>query len=272
MKKHLLDGIRYVFMDMDGTIYEGSRLYPTTIPFLEFLKKNGIGYGFLSNNSSYSTAGYVERLRGMGISVTEDDFYSSTDCAIDYLKRNRPALRRIFLLGMKEIEPMFEKAGFIIDDDRPEAVIIAFDRRLTYDRLCRAAWHLSRGTEGFATHPDRICPTDLPTVLVDCGSITKCLEHATGKKITVLGKPHPYMLTEPLARRGASPDQALMIGDRFSTDIATGVNAGTRTCHITATGEETSGGDITPTLSVRDLGELRKIWSEELEDLGAVRN
>ena len=34
--------IKQVFLDMDGTIYEGTRLYPATLPFLDFLKKQGI--------------------------------------------------------------------------------------------------------------------------------------------------------------------------------------------------------------------------------------
>ena len=50
---------------------------------------------------------------------------------------------------------------------------------LQYDRLCRAAWWASQGIPYIATNPDRVCPTDQPVVLVDCGSICKCLEHAT---------------------------------------------------------------------------------------------
>ena len=34
-----LSAVKAVFLDMDGTIYHGSKLYPTTLPFLEFLKK-----------------------------------------------------------------------------------------------------------------------------------------------------------------------------------------------------------------------------------------
>ena len=67
-----LKKIKPVFLDMDGTIYHGGRLYPTTIPFLNFLKSNGIGYRFLSNNSSFSTAEYVKKLEKLGITATED--------------------------------------------------------------------------------------------------------------------------------------------------------------------------------------------------------
>ena len=70
-----LKNVRQVFLDMDGTIYHGSRLYPTTIPFLNFLKSRGIGYKFLSNNSSFSTAEYVSKLGRLGIDAAADEFY-----------------------------------------------------------------------------------------------------------------------------------------------------------------------------------------------------
>ena len=54
--------VKQVFLDMDGTIYHGSKLYPTTLPCLSFLKSRGIRYAFLSNNSSRNTQEYVEKM------------------------------------------------------------------------------------------------------------------------------------------------------------------------------------------------------------------
>ena len=59
-------GLRQVFLDMDGTIYEGDHLYDCTLPFLNFLKSRGVGYAFITNNSSWSTPEYVEKLHRMG--------------------------------------------------------------------------------------------------------------------------------------------------------------------------------------------------------------
>lgn len=42
--------IRHVALDMDGTIYLGSQLFPFTKPFLQSLAENGIRYSFLTNN------------------------------------------------------------------------------------------------------------------------------------------------------------------------------------------------------------------------------
>lgn len=257
--------VRQVFLDMDDTIYRGTTLFPTTLPFLDFLKRRGIGRTFLSNNSSYGKPEYVTRLCAMGIECSEDDFYISTDYTIDFLRRYHPEIRRIHLLGMPAIVPEFAAAGFTVDqrDDRVDAVIIAFDRQLDYERLCRASWLISRGIPGFATHPDPFCPTDQPTLLVDCGAITACIERATGKKLKVLGKPDPGMLIAGAARRGATAAESLMAGDRLATDVAVARNAGALACHITPGCDYTAIPEaLRPDFSCRDLGELQKLWED----------
>ena len=63
-------GIRCVMMDLDGTIYEGDSLYPTSLPFFDALTRRGIAWGFVTNNTSRSIDSYVARLRGMGIPLS----------------------------------------------------------------------------------------------------------------------------------------------------------------------------------------------------------
>lgn len=258
-----LTGVRHVFFDMDGTIYHGSVLFPTTIPFLNFLKERQIGYTFLSNNSSHGHSEYIKRLANFGIASEESNFYISTDYAIDYLKHYHPEIKRIHTLAMECMDRMFEDAGFIIDPDDPQMVIVGFDMQLNYENLCRTAWHLRRGIPGIATHPDVFCPTDKATWLVDCGAITACLEKATNTKIKVLGKPDPGMLHEAAGRIGIPVTETLMIGDRLATDIALGMNAGALTCHIVTPGADLIVPEgIVPDFAVANLGELQQIWSD----------
>ena len=261
-----LKKIRQVFLDMDGTIYHGTVLYPTTLPFLRFLEKREIGYVFLSNNSSRSLEEYVSRLDRMGISAGPDHFYTSTEYCIDYLKKNHPGITRVHILGMESIFPAFEAAGFRIDDETPQGVVVAFDRSLTYAKLCRTAWFLKQGVPGFATHPDVFCPGNEPfCFLVDCGAIVKALETATGARLKVLGKPDPGILLAAAARKQVPIEECLMAGDRLATDIAVGVNAGAMTCRINGPGADlTPAEGIVPDLEVRDLGKLQEMWEKEL--------
>src|SRR5258705_4637342 len=180
MIKQRLAAIRHVALDMDGTIYRGGTLFDTTGPFLSLLKELGIGYTFLTNNPSKSVTDYIEHLREIGIEATEKQLYTSTQATIEYLSEEWPRVNRIFILGTPSMCEEFSKAGFKLTADNaqaePDAVVVGFDSTLTYERLCRAAWWISRGKPFFATNPDRVCSTDLPIVLVDCGSLCAALQ------------------------------------------------------------------------------------------------
>jgi NagD protein len=210
---------------MDGTIYSGGTLFDFTLPFLKQLKELGIGHTFLTNNSSKSTPDYLAHLRKMGIVTTTDELYTSTQSTLEFFRESLPRVRRLFVLGTPSMSEEVAAAGFTLTtdspDDEPEAVLVGFDTTLAFSGLCRAAWWISRGKPFIATHPDRVCPTDQPTVLVDCGSICAALERATGRAPdTVLGKPDPRMIRGILSRHGLKPEQLAMAGDRLYTDMA----------------------------------------------------
>ena len=223
--------IKHVALDMDGTIYMGSHLFPFTQDFLKMLRDNGIGYSFLTNNPTRSISDYLAKLEKMGIEATADNMYTTAVATIDHLKANMPDVKRIFVIGTPSMKAEFERAGFELTSedpgDMPQALIVAFDTTLEYGRLCHASWLASQGLPYIATNPDRVCPTNLDTVLVDCGSLCACIEHATGRKPDlVIGKPNPGMLDGILYRHGLKPDEIAMCGDRIYTDVAMARNAG----------------------------------------------
>lgn len=226
-----LSRIKHLALDMDGTIYMGSTLFPYTLKFLSDMKAAGIGYSFLTNNPSRSVSDYLKKLEGLGIQADEGNMYTTSLAAIDYIRTHHPSAKRLFMLGTPSMVSQFEKAGFEAcaddPDDVPDVLVVAFDMTLEYSRLCRAAWWASQGVPYVATNPDRVCPTDQRTVLVDCGSLCKCIEHATGRRPDImLGKPDPNMLKGILDRHGLQPDEIAMVGDRIYTDTAMAHNAG----------------------------------------------
>lgn len=259
--------VRHIALDMDGTLYLNNTLFDTTAPFLALLDRIGIGHTFLTNNPSKSTAEYLGHLNGMGIQATVEQLYTSTQATIDFLKRNFPSVRRLFVLGTSGLCDDLDNAGFeLMPDDPnapPDAVLVGFDKALTYNRLCRAAWWIKQGLPFFATNPDLVCPTDEPTVLVDCGSITAALEKATGRPPqAVMGKPDPAMLRGILQRHSLAPQNLAMVGDRLYTDMEMARRAGAVGV-LVLTGEATAAETdkcaskpdlIVPTL--RELGEL----------------
>jgi HAD superfamily hydrolase (TIGR01450 family) len=259
-----LSAIRHVALDMDGTIYRGGTLFQTTEPFLALLKDLGIGYTFLTNNPSKSVTDYLGHLRELGINASDDQLYTSAQATIEYLRSEWPHIKRFFILGTPSMCAEFTAAGFALlpesSEAEPDAVVVGFDTTLAYPRLCRAAWWISRNKPYFATNPDRVCPTDQPTVLVDCGSICAALEAATGKKpAAILGKPDPAMIRGILHRHNLEPHHLAMVGDRLYTDMEMAHRAGALGV-LVLTGEsqavDAAQHSPAPDLVVADLAEL----------------
>lgn len=262
-----LRGIRHVALDMDGTIYKGGTLFGCTLPFLARMRELGIRHTFLTNNPSKNPADYLAHLAKMGLTASADELYTSAQATIDWLRRERPAHRRLFVLGTPSMLAQFREAGFtLVPDDpqeAPDAVVVGFDLTLTYARVCRAAWWIQQGKPYVATNPDRVCPTDQPTVLVDCAAICAMLELATGRAPDrVFGKPDPTMLDGILARHGLQPAQIAMVGDRIYTDILMAHRAhalGVLVLTGEATAEDAAQATPPPPLVVPSLAEFGEL-------------
>ncbi|MDI1248025.1 MAG: HAD hydrolase-like protein, partial [Lacunisphaera sp.] len=239
-------------------------LFPCTAPFLATLQRLGLGFTFFTNNSSRSRADYVAKLRAFGLPADLRRVLVSTDAAVTGLRRQWPAARRIFALGTPSFLADIAAAGFTLLPDSPaeppDAVLVAYDPSVTYARLCRAAWWIRSGLPYVATNPDYTCPTDEPTVLVDCGSLCAALHAATGRwPDLVAGKPHLLMMQTLFAREDLSAGETAMVGDRLMTD-ATMARASGALGVVVLSGEATVD-DVAsfappPDLVVSDVGEL----------------
>jgi HAD superfamily hydrolase (TIGR01450 family) len=261
-----LANIRHFVLDLDGTLYRGSQLFPQTLPFLAQLRQLGLGYAFLTNNTSRSKADYFAKLTNLGISASESEIYTPADSTIEHLRERLPHITTLAVLGTPSLCEQFEQAGFRLSWDAPQAVIVGFDTTLAYDRLCRTAWWISQGLPFIATHPDLVCPTDEPTVLIDCGSITACLTAATGRQPLVLGKPDPAILLAVCSRHGIRPDELAMVGDRIYTDMAMAQRAGALAVLVLsgeATAADAAKMDRPPDLIVSDVGELGRLIKQK---------
>ena len=82
---------RLFLLDMDGTIYLSETLFDGTLDFLRYVRAIGGRDLFLTNNSSRGTGAYIAKMARLGIEAFPDDFLTSADAAIRYLRgRYRP--------------------------------------------------------------------------------------------------------------------------------------------------------------------------------------
>ena len=265
---HRMGEKRLFLLDMDGTIYLDNDLFPATKPFLADIRQQGGRYLFLTNNSSKSVKAYVEKLGRMGIPATEDDFLTSVDAMIDHL-RNRPPYHLCYVFGTESFREQLEQAGIPVTtklSDEIDCLLIGFDTELTFQKLEDACILLNRGIDFIAANPDWVCPTWYGSV-PDCGSVCEMLFRATGRRPVVIGKPQPAMVQLALKKTGFAPEQAVMIGDRLYTDVASGVNAGIDTIFVLSgegTMEDLAASEVKPAWTMQDIGEVHRIWRENI--------
>lgn len=248
-------------LDMDGTIYLDNELFDGTIDFLEKVKKKQGRYLFVTNNSSKSVSAYVDKLRSIGICATEDDFLTSTEATVLYIKNNYLG-KRFYSLGTKSFtdELLKQRIDAVTElSDDIFGLVISNDQELTFKKLDDASRLLTRGVGAYiATNPDWVCPTSYGYV-PDCGCFADILKRATGKTPVFIGKPEPEMLLLALEKHGYTKDEALMVGDRVYTDIASGYNAGIDTVLVLSgegTVEDAENTDKKPTYIMESIREL----------------
>ena len=222
-----LKNMKLFLFDMDGTLYLGSRLYDFTIELLDTIKKQGNRYIFVTNNSSKSVSAYIEKLHNMGISASEEDFFTSSQATAWYLKREHPG-KRLYVCGTKSLKDELQRQGFELTDDIDETqcIVMGFDTELTFKKLEDVSKMLcTRDLPYIATNPDYVCPTEFGSV-PDCGSVCDMLFNVSGKHPVVVGKPQPLMAQLAMEKWGCTPEQTVVVGDRIYTDIKSGLNAG----------------------------------------------
>ena len=247
-------------LDMDGTIYLDGTLFSGTPPFLEYVRKSGGRYLFLTNNSSRSADAYVKKLSAMGVPTERGDFLTSTDALIADLKK-RPPYRLCYAFGTESFRSQLRQAGIPVTDrlsDEIDCLLVGFDTELPFQKLEDACILLNRGAAFIATNPDWVCPTWYGSG-PDCGSVCEMLFRATGRRPRVIGKPQPGMAERALEAGGFRFFFYVLVWDRLYTDIACGVNAGIDTVFVLSgegTRADLEGSAVQPTWVLEDIGAL----------------
>lgn len=249
--------------DMDGTIYEEDRLFEGARELLTEIKKKNGRYVFITNNSSKSVKDYIKKLIHLGIDVDEDNFFTSTQASILYLKKNyskaliyaevtKSCFAELVDAGLKVVEEV---------DDDATVVLVGFDTELTSEKLRKTCKMLTKEVHYIATNPDLACPVSFGYI-PDCGSICQMIENVSGRRPIYIGKPQPTMVEFVREKFGYEKEDVVVVGDRLYTDIATGINADvTSVCVLTgeATEDDIINGDIKPSLTFNSVKDIWKI-------------
>ncbi|MDT3415881.1 4-nitrophenyl phosphatase [Brevibacillus aydinogluensis] len=208
-------------LDLDGTIYRGREAIPGAARFVQHLRKQGIPYLYLTNNSSASPEQVAARLTGLGIDAEPEEVYTSAMATAHYLKEQAPAGTPVYVIGEEGLIAQLKASGFTISEERPRYVVVGIDRSFDYAKLTTAARAIRQGANLIATNADAALPTE-QGLFPGNGSLVAAVSTASGVKPVVVGKPERIIVDYALTRLGTSAGETLIVGDNLDTDIAAG--------------------------------------------------
>jgi len=224
-RKRTLADIKAFITDMDGTLYVSDHVIPGAVEFIALLRERGYPFLFLTNNSSARAVTFRDRLRRLGIPAESEEILTSGAATAHYLLQ-ATSHRRIFLVGTPALREEFIEAGFTLaDQGAADAVVLGFDKTLTYERLKRACLLVAESAPYYATHPDFTCITD-EGLIPDAGAFIEAIRSVTGRVPHIIGKPQAEIVEAALAKVGHPAEVTAMVGDQLDTDMTMANRAG----------------------------------------------
>ena len=262
------NNIRAMIIDMDGVLWHGTEPQPGLCEFFEALRDLDIRFTLATNNASQTQDQYVNKLAGMGVSVSRDQILTSGMATALYLaEQTVPATTRIFVVGEDGACGPLREQGFTLtglyelktaktpDAIGADIVVCGKDSTLTWDKLATATLNIRAGARFVGTNADTTLPTEYG-VTHGNGAILAALTAATGVSPMIVGKPEPIMYQQAMKLLGSDPAETIAIGDRLETDILGAVRTGIRSLMVLtgiSSEEDLRASDYQPTWLMPDI-------------------
>ena len=166
---------------MDGVLYLGDQPMPRLCEFFAFLRERPIPFILATNNSTRTPQEYVDKLAGMGVTVSPDEILVSGQATARFLAREYPRGTRVHVFGMPALKQAMTDEGFILADEDVQLVVASMDREVTFEKLKRATLLIRGGARFIATNLDPTNPSE-EGLIPGTGAMIVALEAASETK------------------------------------------------------------------------------------------
>ena len=143
--------------DMDGVVHHGNRLLPDVHEFVDWLYKNNKKFLFLTNSSERSPRELSQKLKRMGLDVSEDHFYTSALATASFLSSQKPGCS-VYAIGEPGLVNALYDAGLSMNDYNPDYVVFGETRALNYEKIEHAVQLVLDGAKLIGTNSDMTAP------------------------------------------------------------------------------------------------------------------
>lgn len=223
--------IKGAILDMDGVLWRSQEPLCNLPRLFQNFEDNQIDVALATNNGTQTISQYVEKLARFGVAVEPRQVVTSTMATAHLMRKSMPNGGPVYISGPPALVSILADYGFYHSTEEPLAIAAGLRWDFTYDMMKDTSLMIQRGLPFYFTNPDPSFPT--PDGLVPgAGAILAALETATGAKAMLAGKPHPYLFEVALERMELDAAEVLVAGDRLTTDIIGGFEAGCKTVFV----------------------------------------
>jgi len=237
----IFNDLELFILDLDGVVYEGSILIPGALDFLNKLREQNKIIFALTNNSTLTREKYYEKLKKFNLNIPIENIITSGYATAEYLSQINKNSATAFVIGeiglMEElhkvnINPVNMLNNYDKLPEKVDYVVVGLDRNFNYEKLAKALTYLLRNAKFIATNNDPNLPTERG-LLPGAGSMVSALMTCSGiNPEIIIGKPNPFTINYILKLTKIPSDKAVIIGDRYTTDILAGLNAQIKTIMV----------------------------------------
>jgi len=223
--------IKGVILDMDGVLWKGDQPLCDIQNLFNSFIDHQIQIMFATNNGLRTVDQYVEKFSKKNVTITPEQVITSAIAIAALVKDAYPQGGPVYIMGEKALFSTMEEYGFYHSESNPQAVVAGLTPRFNYEMIKNTSLVIQKGLPFYFTNPDPTYPSPEGNI-PGAGTVLAALETASGSKATLAGKPLPFAFQVAMERLNCKPEETLVIGDRLTTDIQGGQNAGCRTALV----------------------------------------
>jgi HAD superfamily hydrolase (TIGR01458 family) len=256
--------VRGLLFDMDGVIYNDDAPITGAASAVRWAVSNGIPHLFVTNTTSKPRKALVEKLHRMGIETSSSSILTPCVAASEWLRTQPAGPLALFVRSAAREE--FQDFPLVNEGAETGAAYVVIGdlgQEWDFKTLNRAfrLLHHRPDAQLIALGMTRYWQTAEGASL-DVAPFVVALEHATGKRPQVFGKPAEAFFKAAARQLGLARNEILMIGDDIHTDIGGAQSAGLRGA-LVQTGKFRPGdleGPVKPDVVLESLGSLPEWW------------
>lgn len=253
--------IKGLLLDLGGVLFVGEKPIEGAIETLKELRKQ-FKIRFVTNTSRTVPKTVYDKLLKMGFELKEEEIFSALSASKSYLEAHGAGA---YILATKEADVFLE-----MPDTLPLKYVLVSDAydRFDYEKLNHAYRLLLDGAQLLGVAKNYHFKDSDEKLSLDSGVFVEALEHASGQKALILGKPSCDFFASAISSMGLSKEEVLMVGDDIVSDVEGAQRCGIKAVQV-KTGKfrpEDLQKGIEPDYIIEDITQLTDLVLDEISN------